>query len=82
MIDLAFRSRGEIVLLDYKSDRLQGSRAERDAELLRRYRLQLAYYAEAIRRIQGQKVGRILLWLIREGRAVDFSQEIHSELLF
>lgn len=82
MIDLAFRSRGEIVLLDYKSDRLQGSRAERDAELLRRYRLQLACYAEAIRRIQGQKVGRILLWLIREGRAVDFSQEIHSELLF
>lgn len=82
MIDLAFRSRGEIVLLDYKSDRLQGSRAQRDAELLRRYRLQLACYAEAIRRIQGQKVGRILLWLIREGRAVDFSQEIHSELLF
>ena len=82
MIDLAFRSRGEIVLLDYKSDRLRGSRAERDAELLRRYRLQLACYAEAIRRIQGQKVGRILLWLIREGRAVDFSQEIHSELLF
>lgn len=82
MIDLAFRSRGEIVLLDYKSDRLRGSRAERDAELLRRYRLQLACYAEAIRCIQGQKVGRILLWLIREGRAVDFSQEIHSELLF
>lgn len=82
MIDLAFRSRGEIVLLDYKSDRLRGSRAERDAELLRRYRMQLACYAEAIRRIQGQKVGRILLWLIREGRAVDFSQEIHSELLF
>ena len=82
MIDLAFRSRGEIVLLDYKSDRLQGSRVERDAELLRRYRLQLAYYAEAIRRIQGQKVGRILLWLIREGRVVDFSQELHSEPLF
>lgn len=82
MIDLAFRSRGEIVLIDYKSDRLQGSRAERDAELLRRYRLQLACYAEAIRRIQGQKVGRILLWLIREGRAVDFSQEIYSEQLF
>lgn len=77
MIDLCFTEadpehpgQSRLILLDYKSDRLSGSQAQRDAELRRRYSVQLEIYARALRELSGQTVGERLLWLIREGRAV------------
>lgn len=72
MIDLFFVEDGEVVLLDYKSDQLSGSREEKEGELRERYGLQLASYAEAIRRIYGRGVKEACVWLIREGRPVIF----------
>lgn len=70
MIDLFFEEEDGCVLIDYKSDRLSYGRAARDAEIRRRYTIQMDYYAEAIRRITGKTVKERLIWLIREGRSV------------
>lgn len=71
MIDLFFQAQDELLLLDYKSDFLRGSTAEREAVLRERYSEQMKYYKEAIRRIYGQEPTKILLWVIREGRALE-----------
>lgn len=71
MIDLFFVGRDGLVLVDYKSDSLRGTVEERDAELRRSYSEQMNYYREAIRRIYGEEPKKILLWVIREGRALE-----------
>ena len=70
MIDLFFDEGAEVIVVDYKSDRLQGSEAERDQELRRRYQVQLDYYARAISQLRGRQAQAKIIWLIREGRAV------------
>lgn len=70
MIDLFFDQGDGVILIDYKSDRLKGSQAERDRELTRRYQVQLDYYARAISQLRGRPVQAKIIWLIREGRAV------------
>ena len=66
---------GTLTLVDYKTDRL--TRAElRDpalarAKLLRRHSEQMRYYAEAAKRIFGQKPKRVLLYSLHAGRAFD-----------
>lgn len=70
MIDLFFDSDEGTILVDYKSDRLHGTKEEREACLLRRYQVQMDYYALAIERLRGRQVTESYIWLIREGRAV------------
>ncbi len=74
MIDLFFDSDEGTILVDYKSDRLYGTKEEREACLLRRYQVQMDYYALAIERLRGRQVTESYIWLIREGRAVPMAK--------
>ena len=57
IIDAYFIEEGEIVVVDYKTDRVS------DADVLReRYRIQLDYYALALSRLTGLKVKEKLIW--------------------
>lgn len=53
VIDLAFWEQDEIVLLDHKTDRVDGTALE---ERIRYYRPQVAYYAKALEEITGYRV--------------------------
>ena len=68
MIDCWFVDEdGEAVLIDYKSDRLDGSPEEKQTELEKRYKVQLDMYAQAITAATGKKVKEKIIWLIRDG---------------
>ena len=66
---------GTLTLVDYKTDRL--TRAELHdpalarAKLLRRHSEQMRYYAEAAKRIFGQRPARVLLYSLHAGRSFD-----------
>ena len=51
IIDVYFEEDGEIILLDYKTDRVRSA-----AELKERYHAQLDYYAKALEQLLGKKV--------------------------
>ena len=51
VIDVYFEEDGELVVLDYKTDRVLQS-----TELVERYHTQLEYYAQALERITGKRV--------------------------
>ena len=57
IIDLYFEEENGVVLVDYKTDRV-----ETTEELAERYRIQLQYYARAIRQITGKEVKEILIY--------------------
>ena len=63
VIDLCFQEGGQWVLADYKTDRADGP------ELLRRYALQLRWYAKALAAITGIPVKETLLFSLRAGEA-------------
>lgn len=60
VIDAFFIEDGEVVLLDYKTDRV-----ETPDELVTRYKLQLDYYATAISRITGLNVKEKVIYSLR-----------------
>ncbi len=60
IIDVFFEEDDGVVLLDYKTDRVFGQDAEE--VLRRRYRAQLAYYADAITRGTGKMVKERLIY--------------------
>ena len=51
IIDTYFEEDGELVVLDYKTDRVWSAK-----ELVERYRVQLEYYAKALEQITGKSV--------------------------
>ena len=57
IIDVFFEEDGEIVLLDYKTDRIDSME-----ELWNRYRTQLDYYGEAVSRLMGMPVKESILY--------------------
>ena len=57
IIDAYFEEDGEIIILDYKTDRVETA-----DELLSRYRTQLDYYEEAVSRLTGKKVKAKVLY--------------------
>ena len=57
IIDVYFEEDGELVVLDYKTDRVQ--KAE---ELLERYKLQLDYYAEVLERVTKKRVKEKIIY--------------------
>ena len=64
VIDLWFEERGELVLVDYKTDQHIGE------ERLREYSTQLRLYAIALSRALGRRVDRIVLAVLRDGREI------------
>ncbi|MBO4473403.1 MAG: UvrD-helicase domain-containing protein [Clostridiales bacterium] len=72
MIDCWFiDTDGEAVLIDYKSDRIRGSLEEKTEEVAKRHKKQIDMYAEAITAATGKTVKRKIIWLIRDGLAID-----------
>lgn len=65
-IDLWFEEGGEIVLVDYKTDRATGA----DHARLEPYRLQLRLYALALQRMVGRLPDRAFLHLLRAGESL------------
>ena len=65
VIDLCFLENGRWVLADYKTD------AAGEDELLRRYGLQLQWYARGLSQITGIPVGEILIFSLRAGKSFE-----------
>ena len=57
IIDVFFEEEDYIVVADYKTDRV-----EKAEELIRRYQVQLDYYAQALERLTGKKVKEKLIY--------------------
>ncbi len=57
IIDVFFEEDGEIVLMDYKTDKVS-----KEEELVGRYEAQLKLYADAIAKARGQKVKEIIIY--------------------
>ena len=74
VMDCVFTSAGgELVLLDYKTDRLRGGANAPESvlsEFTDRHRDQLRYYSIALERILGKKPDRILLYPLCLGRPI------------
>ena len=69
IIDLYFEEDGEIVLVDYKTDRvMNGEMGEK--ELVRRYTVQLDYYAKALTQLTGKNVKEKIIYSFALGRAL------------
>ena len=65
IIDLFFEEDGEIVLLDYKTDRVRT-----EEELTWRYRIQLEYYQEALEKSLGKHVKEKLIYSFALGKEI------------
>ena len=57
IIDVFFEEEGELVVLDYKTDRVSSKE-----ELKKRYEEQLNYYADALSKLTGKKVKEKLIY--------------------
>jgi ATP-dependent helicase/nuclease subunit A len=57
IIDAYFEEDGELVVVDYKTDRV-----ERGAELISRYKVQMDYYTRALEQALGKKVKEVILY--------------------
>ncbi len=71
IIDLWFvdPETSDVVLVDFKSDRLRGADAAILRVLTERYRAQLDYYAQAIAQATGRTVTQRYIWLFDAGKA-------------
>ncbi|MCI9329969.1 MAG: hypothetical protein HFH22_09275, partial [Ruminococcus sp.] len=65
IIDVYFEEDGELVVLDYKTDKVK--RAE---ELKEKYHAQLEYYAEALELLLGKKVKEKLIYSFTLGEEI------------
>jgi CRISPR/Cas system-associated exonuclease Cas4 (RecB family) len=72
-IDLWFEEAGELVLVDYKTDRV---RPEDAAEHAGSYAVQLRLYALALERILGRLPDRAFVCLLRPGQAVPVGLDV------
>lgn len=72
MIDLWYLTPEGLILVDYKSDALEGTSAQKREILWQRYGVQLACYGEALKRAFNRPVVKRILFLLREGIAYDF----------
>jgi ATP-dependent exoDNAse (exonuclease V) beta subunit len=72
MIDCWFIEDGGAVLVDYKSDRIRGDRAEKERILKERYSVQIDYYARAIEAASRLKVTEKMIWLIPDATSFAF----------
>ena len=61
IIDAYFQEKDGIVLMDYKTDKVEDASGQ---DLLRKYKIQLEYYAEALERITAKKVKEIYIYSV------------------
>lgn len=66
IIDAFFIENDSVILMDYKTDRVQNK-----DELVKRYRTQLDYYQEAIEKITGLKIGQKLIYSFIFGETIE-----------
>lgn len=71
VIDLYFLEGDELILVDYKTDYLQGQDA---STLIERYGLQLDYYKQALERITGKPVKETIIYSFYLGRSLELCQ--------
>ena len=74
-IDLWFDEGGERILVDFKTDRVEG---EQIAERARHYALQLQLYARAMEQAAGRPPDRAVLYFPRPNRVVDVDVGIEA----
>ena len=65
IIDAFFYEEDEIVIVDYKTDRIF-----RGEELAERYRAQLVYYGKALEMMTGKKVKERLIYSFTLGKTI------------
>lgn len=66
IIDICFEEDGELVVLDYKTDRVQSP-----GELAERYHAQLDYYARALEQLTGKKVKQKIIYSFALQREIE-----------
>lgn len=64
IVDVFWEEDGELVILDYKTDALT-----RQEDFLKRYRIQLSYYAEALENITGKRVKETYIYSFKLGNS-------------
>lgn len=69
IIDLYFEEDGELVLVDYKTDRVMKGEAGKK-ELVKRYAIQLDYYAKALAQLTGKKVKEKIIYSFALGKGL------------
>lgn len=69
IIDMYFEEYGELVLIDYKTDRVNKSTAG-EQELVKRYAIQLDYYAKALAQLTGKRVKEKIIYSFALGKGI------------
>lgn len=69
IIDMYFEEDGELVLIDYKTDRVNKSAAG-EQELVKRYAIQLNYYAKALAQLTGKCVKEKIIYSFTLGKGI------------
>lgn len=67
VIDCYFIEKGKTVLLDYKTDYIDGDEREYANE---RYGIQIAYYSKALERVLGKNIDEKYIYFFHTGNAV------------
>ena len=67
VVDCCIEEDGELVIIDYKTDRVSGATLEQRAEF---YAAQLQAYARAMERITGKRVRECVLYFLAAGKAL------------
>lgn len=73
-IDCYFQEGEDFVLLDYKSNYVDGTQAEAVQRIVQRYRPQLWLYQQALSQISGRRVKQMYLYLFSAGKAVEIEE--------
>lgn len=69
IIDLYFEEDGELVIVDYKTDRVMKGKAG-EKELVKRYAIQLDYYAKALEQLTGKTVKEKIVYSFALGKEI------------
>ena len=69
IIDLYFEEDGELVIVDYKTDRVMKGEAG-EKELVKRYAIQLDYYAKALAQLTGKTVKEKIIYSFALGKEI------------
>lgn len=69
IIDLCFEEDGELVIVDYKTDRVMKGKAG-EKELVKRYAIQLDYYAKALEQLTGKTVKEKIVYSFALGKEI------------
>jgi ATP-dependent helicase/nuclease subunit A len=65
VIDVYFEEDGKLILMDYKTDRVDNA-----GELVKRYKTQLDYYSEALSRLEKKPVAEIMIYSFALGEVI------------